>query len=140
MKSFYHALIDLRKLEVYASLDPLALERRCRNRGLWASTASKSMLLQRLRIFEEYWAHRTKDLELKNMEGLGLGAMDGSGTMGPSSMEMVVPAPEDLDGVPVEVTELTRWEKLRVSYVEGVFESWSMWYIQLNVYRCRRSF
>ena len=47
------------------------------------------------------------------MEGSleGLGAMDGSGTMGPSSIEMVVPAPEDLDGVPVEVTELTRWEK-----------------------------
>lgn len=44
------------------------------------------------------------------MEG-SLGAMDGSGTMGPSSIEMVVPAPEDLDGVPVEVTELTRWEK-----------------------------
>lgn len=71
------------------------------------------MLLQRLRIFEEYWAHRTKDLELKGpMEGLGLGAMEvPSGTMGPSSIEMVVPAPEDLDGVPVEVTELTRWEK-----------------------------
>lgn len=74
------------------------------------------MLLQRLRIFEEYWTHRTKALELKgpmegSLEGLGLGAMDGSGTMGPSSTEMVVPAPEDLDGVPVEVTELTRWEK-----------------------------
>ena len=77
------------------------------------------MLLQRLRIFEEYWTHRTKDLELKGpMEGsLGLGAMDGSGTMGPSSIEMVLPGaekvvPEDLDGVPVEVTELTRWGKV----------------------------
>ena len=102
---------SFRKLEVYASLDPLALERRCRNRGLWASTASKSMLLQRLRIFEEYWAPRTKDLETKKMEGLGL---DGS-SIEPSSIEKVVPAiekvPEDLDGVPVEVTEVTRWGK-----------------------------
>ena len=28
-------VLVLRKLEAFASLDPIALERRCKNRGLW---------------------------------------------------------------------------------------------------------
>ncbi|CAJ1341255.1 unnamed protein product [Effrenium voratum] len=78
------------KLEVYAALDPLALERRCRNRGLWSVSwnqipPSKSMLLQRLRVFEDYWSVRSKS----------------SGAAQPALPQVQ----DDLDGTPVEASQ-----------------------------------
>ena len=88
-----------RKLEAYASLDPLALERRCRNRGLWTHSGtdqlppSKSTLLQRLRLFESYWNHArapklsrtsTSDVLLEGREVTNNSVID------------------DIDGTPIE--------------------------------------
>ena len=98
VSTILHALL-LRKLEAYASLDPLALERRCRNRGLWTHSGtdqlppSKSTLLQRLRLFESYWNHArapklsptsTSDVLLEGREVTNNSVMD------------------DIDGTPIE--------------------------------------
>ena len=94
--SFLH-VSDPRKLDVYSSLDLIALERRCRNRGLFGSgSSSKSLLLQRLRIFEEYWAQRSKD---------DVGA-------DPAPAPVPLEAGDDLDGVPREVERRALWVEM----------------------------
>lgn len=93
--------VDPRKLDVYSSLDLIALERRCRNRGLFGSgSSSKSLLLRRLRIFEEYWAQRSKD-DVRDTPP----QVPAPVAPEPVAEPVAVPleAGDDLDGVPLEV-------------------------------------
>ena len=98
-RSSHLSALDPRKLDVYSSLDLIALERRCRNRGLFGSgSSSKSLLLRRLRIFEEYWAQRKDDVHTPQ-------------TPAPEPVPAPVPleAGDDLDGVPLEVERSSVW-------------------------------
>eukprot|EP00435_Cladocopium_sp_Y103_P015615 s2192_g3.t2 len=95
------------KLDVYSSLDLIALERRCRNRGLFGSgSSSKSLLLQRLRVFEEYWAERSKDDFLATPEPVAA----------PVETPLEV-AGDDLDGVPLEVERTSKSSRRRTTSV-----------------------
>ena len=97
--------VDPRKLNVYSSLDLIALERRCRNRGLFGSgSSSKSLLLRRLRIFEEYWAQRSKD-DVRDTPQAPEPVAPKPVAPEPVAEPLAVPleAGDDLDGVPLEV-------------------------------------
>lgn len=104
------------KLEAYAALDPLALERRCRNRGLWTHSGSdqlppsKSTLLQRLQCFEVYWSGRASDpskartTDVSEREPTKEVMDDIDGT----------PVMDDIDGTPIQTPLFAELQQQRV--------------------------
>ena len=106
----------MRKLEAYAALDPLALERRCRNRGLWTHSGSdqlppsKSTLLQRLQCFEVYWSGRASDpskartTDVSEREPTKEVMDDIDGT----------PVMDDIDGTPIQTPLFAELQQQRV--------------------------
>lgn len=105
------------KLNVYSSLDLIALERRCRNRGLFGSgSSSKSLLLRRLRIFEEYWAQRSKD-DVRDTPQAPEPVAPKPVAPEPVAEPLAVPleAGDDLDGVPLEVERSSKSSRRRIT-------------------------
>lgn len=95
------------RMEAYGAMDLPALERQCKNRGLvvggsQTESASRVTLLSRLRSFEEYWAHRSS-------KGAAISSTSSAPAPPPQSLE----AEEDVDGEPVDMSELLRLKALR---------------------------